>query len=473
VADIPSPAPVTRVHAFGDDALGALDAVALAALVAGGSVSPGELTDAALRRAAAVADRLGAVAHHAARPRRRPNPQSELDGVPTYVKDTTDVAGMPTNQGTAAFVAAPARKDGAYARQFLASGMTVLGKSRMPEFGFNASTEFEAEEPARNPWDPGRSVGGSSGGAAALVAAGVVPIAHADDGGGSIRIPAAAAGLVGLKPTRGRHRDDPQARSLPINLVSEGVVSRTVRDTAAFAHAMERTWRNPSLPPIGRVTGPSSRRLRIGVLDHTLGDAPLDGTTRTALDTTAALLVSLGHRVAPMPAPVGDGFAADFLDYWGLLSLLVSIGGKAVFDRSFDPTRMDALSVGLREHARSRLPRMPLVLRRLQRSGQHCGRMFDRNEVVLSPVVARRTPTLGYLSPQVGYPLLIERLRSHIAFTPLQNVAGLPSIAVPGGLDAGGLPTSTMLTASWGDERTLLELAFELEQARPFPRIER
>jgi len=463
----------TRVHAFSDDVLGSLDAVALGRLVRNGEFSPAELADAARGRATAVADRLGAVAHHAARPRRRPDPGSELDGVPTYVKDTTDVAGMPTNQGTAAFVAGPARNDGSYTRQFLSAGMTVLGKSRMPEFGFNGSTEFEAAEPARNPWDPRFSVGGSSGGAAALVASGVVPIAHANDGGGSIRIPAAAAGLVGLKPTRGRHRDDQQARSLPINLVSEGVVSRSVRDTAAFVHALERNWRNPSLPPIGRVTGSSSRRLRIGLLDATLGTAQLDATTRTTLEATATLLTSLGHRVEPVSAPVDARFAEDFLDYWGLLSLLVSMGGKAVFDRSFDPARMDALSVGLREHARHRLPRMPLVLRRLQRSGRRCGRMFDHHEVVLSPVVAQRTPPLGHLSPRVGYPQLIERLHAHVAFTPLQNVAGLPSIAVPGDLDAGGLPTSTMLTASWGDERTLLELAFELEQARPFPRIER
>ncbi|MFU8841008.1 MAG: amidase [Nitriliruptoraceae bacterium] len=472
MATLQPSSPRARVHAFCDDALGSRDAVALGRLVADGAIRPAELAEAARRRATLVADRLGAVAHHAPRPRRRPNPSSELDGVPTYVKDTTDIAGMPSNHGTAALVARPARRDGAFAAQFLATGMTVLGKSRMPEFGFNASTEFEDEAPARNPWDPASSAGGSSGGAAALVAAGVVPIAHANDGGGSIRIPAAAAGLVGLKPTRGRHRDDQQARSLPINLIGEGVVSRTVRDTAAFAHAMERSWRNPSLPPIGRVTDPSSRRLRIGVLDRTLGDTPLDDTTRTALDATAGLLASLGHRVVPVPAPVGDGFAEDFLDYWGLLSLLVSIGGKAVFDRSFDPTRMDALSVGLREHARSRLVRLPMALRRLKRSGQRCGRLFDRHEVVLSPVVARRTPALGHLSPQVGYPQLIERLRAHVAFTPLQNVAGLPSITVPGDLDAGGLPTATMLTASWGDERTLLELAFELEQARPFPRIE-
>ena len=463
--------PSRRIHAFTDDALGASDAVALAERLASGVVTSQELADAALRRAEEVGDRLGAIAHRPALPRRTPNPGSELDGVPTYLKDNVDVAGWPTNHGTAAIVAGPAAKDSAYAAQFLRTGMTVLGKSRMPEFGFNASTEFEGGAPARNPWDPDVTVGGSSGGAAALVASGVVPIAHANDGGGSIRIPAATAGLVGLKPTRGRHRDEATARVLPVQLVSEGVVSRSVRDTAAFVHAMEGAWRNPALPPVGRVVGPSSRRLRIGLVDTSVGGTAIDAPTRAALESTATLLESLGHHVEPVAPPVGEQFAEDFLLYWGLLSLLVSLTGKVLFDRSFDPARMDALSVGLRDHARRGLARMPLALRRLRRTRQRCGAMFDEHEVHLSPVVARRTPPLGHLSPEVGYDTLIERLIAWVAFTPLHNVAGLPAISLPGELD-GGLPTATMLSASWGDERTLLELAVELEQARPFPRIE-
>ncbi len=466
----PSP-PGTRLHAFFDDVLGELDGVALGRLVASGAVHADELVAAAQGRAGAVAEPLGAVAHQAPRPRRVPNRHSELDAVPTYVKDNTDVAGMPTTFGTAAFVAGPAPADGRYARQFLATGMAALGKSRMPEFGLNASTEFAGAPPARNPWDPDRSVGGSSGGSAALVAAGVVPLAHANDGGGSIRIPAAAAGLVGLKPTRGRHLDGLQAQRMPINLISEGVVSRSVRDTAAFVHAVERRWRNPALPPIGRVVGASSRRLRIGLLEETVGPAELDLTNRRALQDTAALLESAGHRVEPVAMPVDERFAVDFLHYWGLLSLLISVTGRTL-DRAFDPSRMDALSVGLRVHARRRLLEMPAALARLQRAGRRCAAMFGDHEVVLSPVVAQRTPSLGYLSPQVGYEELIVRLVRQVAITPLHNVAGFPAIAVPGPLDAGGLPTSTMLSATWGDERTLLELAFELEQARPFPRIQ-
>ena len=472
VSSLPACGSGTRIHAFVDDALGEHDAVEIARLVAAGAVHPDEFIAAAERRAAVVADRLGAVASMAPRPRRLPNPASELDAVPTFIKDNTDVAGMPTTFGTAAFVAGPAPTDGPYARQFLGTGMSVLGKSRMPEFGLNASTEFEGADPARNPWAPERSVGGSSGGSAALVAAGVVPLAHANDGGGSIRIPAAAAGLVGLKPTRGRHLDSLQARRMPIKLISEGVVSRSVRDTAAFVHAMERCWRNPALPPVGRIVGASSRRLRIGLLEETIGPARFDAPTRQALEDTARLLESSGHRVEPVAMPVDERFAVDFLHYWGLLSLLISVTGQRAIDPSFDPARMDALSIGLREHARRRLLDMPTALARLRRVGRRMAELFRDHEVILSPVVAQRTPTLGELSPEAGYDELIARLVRWVAITPLHNVAGFPAIAVPGPLDELGLPTSTMLSATWGDERTLLELAFELEQARPFPRIQ-
>ena len=236
------------MHAFGDDALADHDGVALARLVREGTVSPEELAAAAIARAQAVDPTLHAVASPIFdRPRFAPDRTAALYGVPTFIKDNTDVRGLPTNHGSEAFTAKPAKRDGAYTTQYLSTGMTLLGKSRLPEFGFNASTEYMTEEPVRNPWNTERSVGASSGGSAALVAAGVVPIAHANDGGGSIRIPAACAGLVGLKPSRHRHIDGEQARHLPINMISEGVVTRSVRDTAAFLAAAENHWRNPSL----------------------------------------------------------------------------------------------------------------------------------------------------------------------------------------------------------------------------------
>lgn len=461
-----------RVHAFADDALGEHDAVAIAALIADGALSPTEVAEAAVARARRVEPRLNAVAFDSFdSPRFAPGAYGALFGVPTFVKDNTDVAAMPTNHGSEAFIAKPAQKDGVYTRQYLSTGMTVLGKSRLPEFGFSASTEFMTGEPTRNPWHTEYTVGASSGGSAALVASGVVAIAHANDGGGSIRIPAACAGLVGLKPTKHRHIDAEQARHLPINLVSEGVVTRSVRDTAAFVAALEDYWRNPELPPIGSVVGPAQRRLRVGlVLDSITGS--VDDETRRAVENTAALLEKAGHIVEPIALPVGEQFAADFLQYWALLAELVTDTGRIMLDRSFDFGKADGLTRGLRHEHRRHLRRTPLAIRRLRKIPDTYAEMFRRHEVVLSPVLSHTTPLLGHLSPRIAFDELIERLTTWVAYTPLNNIAGTPGISLPMAVSADGLPIGVQLSGAHGDERTLLELAYLLEAEQPFARIQ-
>ena len=462
-----------RVHAFGDDALGEHDAVALAQLVAAGAVSPRELAEAAIARATSVDSALNATAFTSYDAPRYPEGSGgALYGVPTFVKDNTDVRGMPTNHGTDAYVARPKAADGIYARQYVSTGLTVLGKSRLPEFGFNASTEFMAHEPTRNPWHTGYSVGASSGGSAALVAAGVVPIAHANDGGGSIRIPAACAGLIGLKPSKHRHLDAEQARRLPINMVSEGVLTRTVRDTAAFMAASEDYWRNPSLAPIGLVQGPANRRLRIGLVLEAPHGAAVDPQTRAAVEKTATLLEKAGHRIEPIPLPVTEQFAVDFVQYWGLLANLAASTGKLTFDRSFDARRLDGFTLGLRAFHRRNLRRTPGAIRRLRAIRHAYARMFSRHELVLSPVLAHITPQLGYLNPTVPYDELIERLERYVAFTPLNNIAGTPAISLPMAMAEQGVPIGVQLSAAYGDERTLIETAFLLEQEQAFPRIQ-
>jgi amidase len=301
----------------------------------------------------------------------------------------------------------PAPRTGPFAAQLLSTGLAVLGKSRLPEFGFNASTEFMSAEPTRNPWHPDYSSGASSGGAAALVAAGVVPIAHANDGGGSIRIPAACCGLVGLKPSRGRHLDGDQARALPIKIISAGVVTRSVRDTATFFAAADRRAVHPGLLALLGVAGVPGQRVR-------------------------------QTDVRPVVRP-----------------------GK-----------LDRLSSGLRRLYRRELLRTPSTLLRLSRVKQAYATMFLRHEVVLSPVLAHVTPAIGVLSPRQPFDELLDRLTRYVAFTPLNNVAGSPAISLPTGATAGGLPIGVQLSAAYGDERTLLELAFALEQARPWRRIQ-
>ncbi|WP_433521194.1 amidase [Nocardia pseudovaccinii] len=462
-----------RIHAFADDVLADHDAVALAAMVRSGAVSPKELARAAIDRAALVEPQLNAIAYASVeQPRYASGRAGAWYGVPTFVKDNADVAGMPTNQGSAAFVARPAARDDAYTAQFLSTGVTVLGKSRMPEFGLNPTTEFQAAEPTRNPWNPEYSVGGSSGGSAAMVAAGVVPVAHGNDGGGSLRIPAACAGLVALKPSRYRHLDNVLDKHLPIRLISEGVLTRTVRDTAAYTAAAERYWRNPELVPIGEVHGPADRRLRIGLLTTAGTGAEPDAETRGAVEFAAKLLERFGHQVEPMAVPFPPHLADDFLLYWAFLADISAIGGKVLHGRSFDRHALDDLTRGLGRYHRERILRTPAALHRLRRAYRIYAEVFTRYELVLSPVVTHVVPPLGYLDPKVPSEELIERLRQYVGYTPIANVTGAPSLSMPTRIGSSGVPIGVMCSAAYGDERTLLEIGYLLEAENPFPRID-
>jgi amidase len=462
-----TPAPVL---AFRDDALGRDDAVGLLARLKAGEVSAEELARAAVERIRAVDGRLHAMRaeiFEAGVASARAGGRGPLAGIPTLVKDNTTYAGLPTGNGTAAADPRPASRHAPFTRQFTATGMTVLGKTRLPEFGFNASTEFEDAEPVRNPWNTEFSAGGSSGGSAALVAAGAVPLAHANDGGGSIRIPAACCGLVGLKPTRGRVAANETGRALPIDVVVDGAVTRTVRDTAAFLAALEQARPARKLPPVGRVEGPGGRRLRVGLLLDSPTGAVTDDTTRAAVSATAATLEGLGHRVEPYRMPLDARFEEDFVTYWGMLAFLAGATGRLVMDRNFDRSRMDGLSQGLRGQYLRRWHSTPAVLRRLRRAAREGYEdSAARYDVVLSPVLAHTTPRLGHLSPAVPFPELIERLKSYVAFTPVNNVCGSPAISLPGpARTPDGLPVGVMLSGRTGEERTLLEVAYELEAA--------
>ncbi|MGW0181051.1 amidase [Nocardia sp. NPDC003345] len=460
-----------RVHAFTDDALGEYDTVALAEQVRTGAVSPAELAEAAIARADAVDPRLHAIAYRPARPRIAGTQTGVWYGVPSFVKDNADVAGMPSCFGSAAITPRPAAADDRFTAQLLSTGLTVLGKTTLPEFGFISTTEFEHGEPTRNPWDTGYTVGGSSGGSAAMVAAGVVPVAHGNDGGGSLRIPAACAGLVSLKPSRGRHRENAQARQLPIKLVSEGVLTRSVRDQAAYHAAAERYWRNPKLPPVGLVEGPSDRMLRIGLLTTAANGLEPDAATAAAVTATAGILERAGHTVEPIATPVAASLVEDFLQYWAFLAQMSGTTGKLAHGRSFDASRLDPFSKGLAASFRRRLFSTPGALYRLNRARADYDAVLTRCDVVLSPVLTHTTPEIGYLNPAVPFPELLERVTNFVGYTPVNNVTGSPSIAVPAGLTEAGLPVGVMLSGAYGDEKTLLELAFLLESANPFPRI--
>lgn len=464
-----------RVHGFGDDVLADHDGVALAELIQRKELRPSEVVAAAIARAQQVDPRLNAIeAERFERALADANDPTGgfFAGVPTFIKDNTHFAGMPTNHGSAAVQSSPAAQSGAYAKQYMDQGFVCLGKSTLSEFGLNATTEPAHGDPTRNPWHTDYSCGASSGGSAALVAAGVVPIAHANDGGGSIRIPAACCGLVGLKPTRGRHVVSEMARAMPLDLIGEGVVTRSVRDTAYFQAEAEKYYRNRRLPAIGLVEGPGQRRLRIGFAIDSITGSATDGPNRIAVERTAALMSEMGHDVEPVPIPLTKRFADDFLLYWEVLAFAIRFAGKRTIDPSFDGSRLDGLTVGLGRDFMRRFYRLPFALRRLQKSHHQYAKIFESYDALLTPVTAYTTPELGYLSPTIAFDELIERLIRYAAFTPLANAAGGPAISLPVSQTENGLPVAVQLFANHGDERTLLELAHEIEQARPWSRIQ-
>lgn len=474
---------MVRVHAFDDDVLGQRDATELSRLLRAGEVSVRELVDAAIRRADFLQPTLNPVHEtdydrardHADRLDREGLGDGALAGLPVFIKDNVVVEGLPTMMGSAAFTGRPAKKDGPVGAHWRDLGVVMLGKSRLPEFGFSASTEYAAHtevDPVRNPWDPARSAGASSGGSAVVVAGGAVPLAHANDGGGSIRIPAAACGLVGLKPTRGRLPGEPADRVLPVQIISNGAVTRSVRDTAAFMAASEAVRPAAKLPRIGTVEGPGSRRLRIGLLLDSVQDFETDAETRGAVLAVAETLCAQGHRVEEMQMPVEAQFADDFALLWSLLAVMATRTGKLALGRDFDVSLTDPLTQGLLTQAKRRFLDVPAAIWRLRQVQGRYTESFEEWDLVLSPTLSHVIPEIGHLSPDQEFEELFAKLTDYVGFTPLANVAGAPAISVPAGLTEGEhLPLSVMLSAAHGDERTLLEVAYEIEQALPFPRI--
>ncbi len=464
-----------RINAFGDDALGALDAVGMVDAMRAGQVSATELVDAAIARVITVNPALGGLAYPSferARARAARRPGGYFDGVPTFVKDNVDVAGMPTMNGTDAWTPRPQPDHGDFARFFLSTGLVPLGKTQLSEFGFSAAAEHPRLGPVRNPWDTGYTAGASSSGSGAFVAAGVVPIAHANDGGGSIRIPAACNGLVGLKPSRGRLPQDKLTRQMPVRLVADGVLTRSVRDTAAFYREAERIWRNRSLTPIGTVSAPGRQRLRIAVVTRSVNrDASPSMRDRTL--QTATTLDGLGHRVDYLDHnPVPESFAEDFLMYWSSLAMTLVRTGRRTFGPTFDRTRLDNLTLGLDRHATRNLHRLPMAITRLRRLRKITAALYNDYDVLLTPTLAEDTPRIGHFDPSADYQQIIDRLIDWVAFTPLQNATGEPAISLPVAQSATGMPVGMMFSAPLGMERRLLELAYELEEAIGWPSVE-
>ena len=462
-----------QVSAVTDDALGDHDAVGLVEALHAGEVSVPEVVEAAIARVEAVDPQLNAMAFRAfdrARVEAAAPRDGYFAGVPTVVKDNVAVAGMPTQDGADAWSPRAEKADGDFARMYLATGLVPLGKSQLSEYGFSATAEHPRLGPVRSPWSTEHVAGASSAGSAALVAAGAVPIAHANDGGGSIRIPAAVNGLVGLKPTRDRIAQDKLMRDMPVRIVADGVVTRSVRDTAAFVREAEHVYRNLALPPVGDITRPGRKRLRIGFNTTGVGVSASPEVTALTMDVVA-LLEDLGHTVEEVAPPVPDRFRDDFLLYWSVLALAMVRTGRRTHGKTWDRSRLDQLTLGLARHATRNLHRVPGTIRRLRQAPKQSAAFYETYDVTLTPTLAAQTPLVGHLDPTQDYDTVIGRLQDWVAFTPLQNVTGDPAISLPLCRTAAGLPQGMMFGAGAGHEAVLLELAYELEEARPFARI--
>lgn len=478
------------------------DALGLAALVRDGHVSAEELLETALERMHALNPRLNAVVRlmeSEARTAAASRPGGPFGGVPFLAKDLmTWYRGHPTGSGSRALQDFPAPHDSEMARRIRSAGLVVFGKTNTPEFGLVPFTEPEVHGPCRNPWDPERTPGGSSGGSGAAVAAGIVPMASGGDGGGSIRIPASCCGLFGLKPTRGRMPTGPDFGLLWRGAVVEHVLTRSVRDSAAMLDATHgpdagapfeiAPPRGPWLDEVGRDPG----RLRIGFTTRPLLRADVHPDCVDAVRDAADLLEGLGHEVEEAAPDVdGDAFTKAFLtmvaaELGADLELAGRLTGRRVERGAVEPPTWalsllsDAFSA--REYAGA--------LRTLEGAGRSVGPFFERYDLLLTPTLASPPPPIGAMAPTAGEERLLRVLGAFgsgrlvraaglldevakdafafIPWTPVFNVTGNPAMSVPLSWNDAELPVGVHLVGRFGAEDVLFRLAGQLEVARPW-----
>jgi len=383
-------------------------------------------------------------------------------GVPTLVKDLLPFPGLPITMGCRLFQQNIPTDALPYTEALSASGLVVLGVSASSELGLLGSTETALHGVTRNPWGPELSAGGSSGGAAAAVAAGLVPIAHASDGGGSIRLPAALHGLVGFKASGGASAVATPMESPMSALVSEGCVSWSVRDTDAYLAATAASPR-----PLYGAADPG--RLRVGVyLKDAFGRAP-GPDARAAVERAAALLESLGHRVDWVDGPDLDGAAVSSAFFTcagavltGLEQMMAPMLGRPLQAGDVEP-----FTLALLERFRRR-PALPEALAQVQAQGAALASFLGRHDVALSPTVGGERPRLGHLAPHLPIDVLLARTERLAAYTAAHNMAGAPAVSLPLHVDDDGLPVGVQLGAAPGQDQVLMRLAYQLEAAAPW-----
>ena len=464
------------------DGLDDLDATALAAEIRAGRLSASEAVDAAIARIeardpvlhAVVAERFEAARAEA----RRPLPDGPFTGVPFLVKSLgAQVAGLPTTRGSRLWADDVADADSTAVARFRAAGLVVLGMTNTPELGKNGTTEPVVHGPTHNPWRLGYSPGGSSGGSAAAVAGGLVPVAHGNDGGGSIRIPGAACGLFGLKPSRGRVPNTPTLDSFAYPLGCTGALARTVRDGAALLDAVAGpavgdpfAAPTPTRPFVDEVGAPPGR-LRIGFTDRTAAGELVDAELGAAVRRMAALLESLGHAVDEAT------FTYDVDAHRTVMSVIMGVSAAAQIDRRLAGLGRELADDDVEPFTRIMYDMARAVtaldyyraLQSIESLGREVGAAFESLDLLLTPTLGMAVPAHGFAD--TTRPETMAGAARFSAFTGIFNVTGQPAASLPCGTDGAGLPIGVQLVGRYGAEDVLVRVAAQVEDAAPWPRV--
>jgi len=459
------------------------DMLGLAELIARRAVTAREVINAAIERIERWNPKINAIVHRmeaaAQRQIDRGLPAGPLAGAPYLLKDLYQpYAGAPVSNGSRLFDGFTADHDGTLTERLKAAGIVILGRSNTPELGLNASTEPVLFGPTRNPWKLTHSAGGSSGGAAAAVACRMVPGAHATDGGGSIRIPAAHCGLFGLKPTRGRNPAGPDVGEGWSGLAAGHAVTLSVRDSAALLDATsgpapgDPYWAPPPKRPFMAEVGADPGRLRIALTTSHPAGQPITAECRSAAEDAAKLLADLGHHVEEAALPldaeamlaairviIGANVAA------GIGYRLRALGRKALARGDVETVTGLWAEEGRRRSAADYAAAVLTV----HRTGRQFGDFFRRYDVLLSPVVAAPPPALGVLNMMAdNLDAYCKKLFDYVCFTPQFNFSGGPAASLPLHWTADGLPVGVQIGADFGNEAVLFRLASQVEKARPW-----
>ncbi|MCI4661346.1 MAG: amidase family protein [Neomegalonema sp.] len=480
------------------DPLLALDALGQAEVLRAGQASAAALTRAALAQIERLNPKLNAVVSLRAQKAlaeaeamdallRREGPElfdaQPFAGVPTLIKDLEALKGEPHSYGSRLCAGHSARSNEPTVGAMLDAGMIALGKTNTPEFGFSSTTEPMLFGPTRNPWDLSLSPGGSSGGAAAAVASGMVALAQGGDGGGSIRIPASACGVFGFKPSRGRGLAPSYKPKGDLSV--KFCLTRSVRDAAMMLHLLENARARAdrgAATPLPLVSAPLTRPLRIALASVTVTGAAPDEEVRAALDHAAALCRAMGHEVEEAVPEIGGMEAVEhFLALWGgtahdlvrkfPLFRVMAHGLRfwrwPVLEDAFEPW-----TLGLAAHFAKAEAAKPGQIARAEayfaKAGQRYAQFFERYDVMLSPVQRRGRLPIGEQAPTLPFETLLARSIDTVGYTPVQNALGTPAMSVPLYRTADGVPIGVQFSAAANEDALLLGLALALEQAQPW-----